>query len=113
MLLFIFINSFAFLLLGLAVFIGYIPINVLLVILKYSCSLLCVIAAVNIFSQWKRKKRMIEILLKRNKDEFKIESFTNYMETFCSQLVVIYVLKKLKRLDALKGLYLSWWRDFL
>jgi hypothetical protein len=108
MLRFLFINTYAFLLLIIAAAIVFVPSDILLILLKGIGALLCVIAAINILLQWKRKKRMIKVLLRRNASGFNLESFKPYMETFCSQLVVVYVLKKIGHTDKLAELYTGW-----
>ena len=112
MLKFIFINAYAFVLLLLGVAIILIPINIVMIILKCACAVLCIVGAVNIFMQWKRKNRMIKILLKRNADEFNPDSFDAYMETFCSQLVVAYVLIKIGHGDKFAMLFRKWWKEY-
>jgi hypothetical protein len=39
---------------------------------------------------------MINVLIQRNRDGFNEEAFKPYMETLCSQLVVLVVLIKIK-----------------
>lgn len=105
MLKFLFINIFAFLLLALGIIFFILPFEIFLHIFKYVLSILFIAAAVNIFIQWKRKQRIIELLLKRNENEFNKDSFKPFMETFCSQMAVIYVLIKIGHIDKLKILY--------
>jgi hypothetical protein len=105
---FLFINIYAFLLVIGGIAIIFIPNNIIVYILKWLAGLLCLYGAISIFSMWKRKKRMIKVLLKRNENVINYDSFKPYMETFCTQLVVIYVLKKMKRMDIFFDLYPAW-----
>ena len=75
-------------------------------------STLLVLASINIFMQWKRKLRMIKFLLKRNENDFDKESFRPYMGTFCSQIVVIYVLFKIGHINKLRILYSEFCKTF-
>jgi hypothetical protein len=57
---------------------------------------------------WNRKKRMIKVLMKRNENVINYDSFKPYMDTFCTQLVVFYVLKKMKRTEIFSELFFAW-----
>lgn len=108
---FLFINFYAFLLLLVSVVIFVIPNNIFLIVIKTGLGLFALFGTVTILSMWKRKLRMIDVLMKRNSDGFNEESFQPYMETFCSQLVVLYVLKKIGHLDKFKGLFSTFWKN--
>jgi hypothetical protein len=49
----------------------------------------------HLFSTWPEKKRMMVLLLQKNKHEFRPESFKMYMQAPCSRLLVRSVLGQL------------------
>ena len=51
---------------------------------------------------------MIKVLERRNEEVINYDSFKPYMQTFCSQLVVIHVLLKMERPDIIKDLFSAW-----
>jgi hypothetical protein len=67
--------------------------------------------SISIFVKYKRKKRMIKVLLERNRNGFVKDSFKPYMETLCTQLVVIYVLNTMGYPSAFKMLFKEFWKE--
>ena len=108
MLKFLFVNFYAFVLLALAGALFFIPLNILIIILKFSIILFCIVGSINIFMQWEKKNRIINLLIKKNEKEFRISSFDPFMETLCSQLVVIYVLIKIGHLKKIRMIFRKW-----
>jgi hypothetical protein len=103
-LLFLFLNIYAILLLGICAVCVFVPNDAFIFILKIVIGLFCFAGTVEIVISWSRKKRMIGVLLKRNRDGFNEKSFAPYMETPCSQLVVLYVLFKNKQIKQFPAL---------
>jgi hypothetical protein len=99
-----FLNIYAILLLGICAVVVFVSNDTFIYILKIIISLFCFAGAVEIVISWPRKKRMIGVLFKRNRDGFNEKSFESYMETPCSQLVVLYVLFKNKQIKQFPGL---------
>jgi hypothetical protein len=50
-----------------------------------------------LFSTWNAKKKEIELLVNRNKNEFRPDTFEVYMQTLCGRLVVHEVLRELNK----------------
>jgi hypothetical protein len=57
-----------------------------------------------LFSTWKDKVKEIDILVKRNQDEFRPETFTIFMQAPCGRLVVHQALRDLHKRDKYKFL---------
>jgi hypothetical protein len=57
-----------------------------------------------LFSSWKDKRGKIDILIKRNQDEFRPDTFEVFMQAPCGRLVVRQVLRDLRRQDEYKRL---------
>jgi hypothetical protein len=88
-----------------AVFIFIVPVDLFYLIIKIGLGVFSLFGAVSIFLSWKRKLRMIDVLMKRNQNGFNEESFLSYMDAFCTQLVVLYVLYKIGHLDKFKKMF--------
>ena len=96
---FVYLNSYAFLLVFVAALISLIPTGVCalwIVIFKWAFVGFCLFGALSIFTQWNSKKRQYHILMERNKDEFFCNSFRNHMDTPCGRLMTRQVLKDLR-----------------
>jgi hypothetical protein len=65
-----------------------------------------------LFSTWSDKKRMMVLLLNKNKNEFRPESFKLYMQAPCSRLLVKSVLRQLDQKHRYREL-LSYKEPFL
>ncbi|MDR0563270.1 MAG: hypothetical protein LBG73_11370 [Spirochaetaceae bacterium] len=57
-----------------------------------------------LFSAWKYKKLKMDILIKRNQDEFRPDTFTVFMQSPCGRLMVRQVLRDLHKPDEYKSL---------
>lgn len=57
-----------------------------------------------LFSSWKNKQKEIDILVKRNKNEFRPETFETFMQAPCGRLVVHIALKELNKQSEYKKL---------
>jgi amino acid transporter len=90
--LFLFLNIYSFLLLALGAAVFFLSNETLLLIIKIVLIAYCAVGATGIMFSWRRKQRMIKVLLQRNRGGFNERAFAPYMETLCAQLVVLYVL---------------------
>lgn len=57
-----------------------------------------------LFSTWGSKKREMELLIKRNRGEFRPETFEVFMRAPCGRLIVRRVLRDLNKRDEYKAL---------
>jgi len=57
-----------------------------------------------LFSSWNAKKKEIDLLVKRNKNEFRPDTFEIYMQAPCGRLVVKEALKDLNMREEYKTL---------
>jgi hypothetical protein len=57
-----------------------------------------------LFSAWENKKREIDLLVKRNKNEFRPDTFEVYMQAPCGRLVVREALRELNKREKYKSL---------
>lgn len=58
-------------------------------------SLVCLQSSCRIFTSWEDKKRKYNILITRNADAIRLDTFTEYMQAPCGRLLVKIVLKDL------------------
>jgi hypothetical protein len=108
---FLFLNIYAFVLLILGIGAIFISSELFILIIKFLIAIVLIGYSISIFLKYKRKKRMIKVLLERNRNGFVKDSFKPYMETLCTQLVVIYVLNKIGYQSAFKMLFEEYWKD--
>jgi len=57
-----------------------------------------------LFSSWEYKKREIDVLIKRNQNEFRPDTFEVFMQAPCGKLVARQVLRDLNKQDEYKSL---------
>jgi hypothetical protein len=57
-----------------------------------------------LFSTWDDKKLKIDILIKRNQEEFRPDTFGVFMQAPCGRLIVHYVLRYLNKRGEYKSL---------
>lgn len=101
---FIYLNAYSFLLMICAVVVVALPlrkVSPLLLIPQIIISFLFFYYSVKLFSTWKDKKIKYRILLAKNKDGFRSESFKIFMQAPCGRLLTKAVLKDM----GLKGKY--------
>jgi hypothetical protein len=101
---FLYINSFAFLLMGLGAGIFLVPTDVFLMILKTIAALWCAAGGVVILFQWKSKARKMVILLARNKKELRPDTFKKLTGTLCGQLMARLTLADLRKTEVYRDL---------
>lgn len=95
---FLYLNTYSFLLLFCGVFTVLIPlfrISKWLIIPQLIVSLFCLKQAAHLFLTWKDKKIKYEILMGKNKNEFRPDSFKIFMQAPCGRLLTKAVLKDL------------------
>ena len=98
---FLYLNTYAFLLLFIGVGIGVLPlfeISRWLLIPQIGIVVICLKGTYSIFSSWEDKKRKYHIL---------IETFSEYMEAPCGRLLTKTVLKDLNQSDKYKILKIN------
>jgi len=107
---FIILNSFAFLLIGIGVVLILIPIELFLIVFKYALAIGCIVNAITIFFKWKSKKRIMEILILRNLDEIRPDTFIKYRGELCWELVYFYIFYKLRKTEKYRILSKAEWK---
>jgi hypothetical protein len=92
---FLYLNSYALLLAFLGAGVLFIPlfkISPWFLIIQIPGALKIFMISFRLFAAWPDKKRMMVLLLNKNKNEFHPESFKIYMQAPCSRLLVKSVL---------------------
>lgn len=100
---YLYLNSYAFLLLAMGTGIAFIPlyrISWWLLIPQALGAILCLKGAYSIFSSWEDKKRKYRMLMERNRTELRPDTFTEFMQAPCGRLLIRVVLTDLGRNDA-------------
>lgn len=104
---FVYLNSYAYLLLFAGIGIAFIPlyrVHWILAIPHIAVVLVLVDSAIKILSRWKSKKRSYNILIERNREEICIDSFKEYMQAPCGRLLVRVVLTDLGKKEEYRTL---------
>lgn len=97
---FIYLNSYAYILLIAGVGIAFIPlysVHWTLVIVQAIFILTAIKTAFKIFLRWEEKKRSYRVLIERNENEIHVNSFKSYMQAPCGRLLVKVVLDDLEK----------------
>lgn len=97
---FLYLNSYAFLLIFIGVGIAVIPCyrwHWSLVVVQALFVLMFIYYAMKIFSSWPEKKRVYKVLIERNEKGLRPETFNDYMQAPCGRLLAHIVLKDLGR----------------
>lgn len=95
---FIYLNTYAFLLMVCGIAMAVLPlrkVTPLLLIPQIIVSFVLFYYSAQLFSTWKDKKIKYSILLAKNKDGFRPESFKIFMQAPCGRLLAKAVLKDL------------------
>jgi hypothetical protein len=103
----IFLNTYAIALGVLAVFTMAVPLWLIspwFIPLQLLCAIPAGNQSLRLFSTLPEKKRMVRILVDRNKNEFHPASFEPYMKAPCGRLVVRLVLRRINRESEFKNL---------
>lgn len=91
---FLYFNVYAFLLVLLCIGVLFVPYEVFLIIFRITLSVSFLYASFQVFATWNRRKRILVLLMNRNKKEINLQSFKPFMNDPCTQLIVLYVLTK-------------------
>jgi hypothetical protein len=95
---YLFLNMYAILILLLGIGVMLVPLwrfSILLLVLQIIIMLFCLKASFAILSSWSHKKREYDILIKRNQDEFRPDTFKEHMKAPCGILLSKIVLDDL------------------
>jgi hypothetical protein len=107
---FIILNFFAFLLIGIGIILIFIPIEIFFIVLKYILAVGCLVNAVSILIKWKKKKRIMEVLILRNLNEIRPDTFKKYRGELCWELVYLYIFYKLRKTEKYRILSEEEWK---
>ena len=100
---YIFVNTYAFLLLFAAISIGCLPLyklNIWYVVVQVVVALVLLSYAVKIFKTFPAKKKRYQRLIEANQHQLQVESFEEYMQAPCGRLLVRVVLTDINQRDA-------------
>ena len=112
---YIYLNLYAYLLLFMGIGIVFTPLHLLykpLLIAQIIAALLLIKAAVSIFKRWPEKRRSYSILIRQNKEGFRADTFSKYMQAPCGRLLVRVVLKDLGAEERYKELKKEYTKSF-
>ena len=104
---FLYINIYNFLLVFAGTFVLLLPfykINKYIFIVQSIIALYLLITARNLFATWDDKKTKIKILIGKNREEFRPDTFEVFMQYPCSRLLVRHVLSELGKSHEYKNL---------
>jgi len=104
---FLYLNIYSFLLAGAGVLTLAAPfyrITKWTLVVQAVIALYLLAMSGKLFSTWESKKREIDILVKRNRDEFRPDTFEVFMRAPCGRLLVRSVLSELGKADEYKNL---------
>ena len=91
-----YLNAYAFLLLlvgiGIMLLLGY-RISWWLLLPQAIVAIPCLKGAHGIFASWKDKKRKYDLLIQRNAEQFRPDTFTEFMHAPCGRLLTKIVLE--------------------
>jgi hypothetical protein len=97
---FLFLNTYAFLIIGagiLALAAPFYSITRWTLVIQAIASVKLFMIAGKLFSAWPDKKLKMEILRKKNQEEFRPDTFSVFMQAPCGRLVARQVLKDLHK----------------
>ena len=102
-----YLNAYAFLLLlvgiGIMLLLGY-RISWWLLVPQAIVALPCFKGASTIFASWKDKKRKYDLLMQRNAEQFRPDTFTEFMHAPCGRLLAKIVLEDMHCPERYRGL---------
>jgi len=108
---FLYINVFAFILIGISCYIFFIPLNLFIIILKILFVLIPLIISIGIFCQWKAKNRKLKTLILRNRKIIRVDTFENLRETPCGWVLVDIALRELRKNEIYKAFSKKQWKE--
>jgi hypothetical protein len=104
---FLYLNIYAFLILLIGGGISVLPLYKIswwLVAVQAAIVIPCLKGGIGILQSWGDKKRKYHVLMERNKDKIRPDTFESYMEAPCGRLLVRIVLKDLGKQKEFKNL---------
>lgn len=104
---FFYLNTYSFLLLLCGIIFILVPlhkVSKIFFIPQVIISIIFFYNSIKLFSSWNDKLIKCKILYKKNKDEFRPESFKIFMEAPCGRLITKSVLRDLNKKDKYKEL---------
>ena len=104
---YIYLNAYAFLLLFLGIGVAFVPTRQYgwwVVAVQVVEVFILIKGAVNIFRGWGEKKRKYHVLMERNAETIRHDTFAEYMKAPCGRLLVKIVLKDLDKTEEYKNL---------
>ncbi len=107
MLKFLYLNIYSLLLVIVGFLILLLPlykINIWLLVIQIIVAINFFIVGGRLFATYHDKKRMINILLTKNRNKFQPETFKEYMQAPCGRLVVRIVLSELDKSNEYRNL---------
>ena len=102
-----YLNIYAYLLILLGVGIAFIPLYILWepsILIQAAIALIPFNAGIKILRRWKEKRRSYRILVRRNRNGLRADSFKEYMQAPCGRQLVKIVLKDLGEREKYKEL---------
>ena len=108
---FLYINIFAFLLIGLGVVIFIMPQDIFLFILKIIFAFSIVASGFGILFQWKTKSRRLKILIARNKRGIRLDTFKQIREYPCGWVMADVALRELRKTENHRSFSGEQWKD--
>jgi hypothetical protein len=107
---FIFLNIYSFFLFGLGVAAFLMPIDIFILVFKYLVVIWCIVGASIILSKYNVKIRQLAILVNRNKEEIRPDTFKVYLKTPCGQLLVNMAINNLRKTRNYANLSIAEWK---
>lgn len=102
-----YLNIYAYLLILLGIGIAFIPLYLLWkpsILIQAAIALIPIKAGIKILKRWKEKRRSYSILVRRNRNGLRADSFKEYMQAPCGRQLVKVVLKDLGEKEKYKEL---------
>ena len=107
---FFYINTFSFILIVLGAATIFIPIDIFYLILKILIAIWCVSGGILLITRWKARKRKIEILVARNLNKLRPDTFRQLKRTLCGQLMVNLAISDLRKTENYQNLSKEEWK---
>ena len=109
---FLYLNIYAFLLLGLGIGFFLLPMDIFMLILKYIFVLYFLASGIYLLSLWNAKNKRMKVLFCRNLKEIRPATFNNGVwKTLCGQLMVNLVLRDLRKTEKYASLPMAEWKE--
>lgn len=107
---FLYINIFAFLLIGLSVIVFIMPREIFIITIKTIFAILPLIGGIGILSQWKGKNKKLKIIVARNMKGIRLDTFERLKETPCGWVVADLALRELRKTENYKSFSKTDWK---